>query len=307
MSFAEPLRLVLLVVPVLLAVLAWRSLRRRSKAAVRFAQTELLADIAPKRSWRQVVPPVLALAGVALLVVGLAHPERQTEVEREARQLVLAFDVSYSMEATDVPPSRLEVARSAAKDFVEAAPDDVEVGLIQFAGTIISVTEPTTDKAQLLRELDDIELRPSTAIGDAIVTALEMLRGDEATGSIVVLSDGESTVGLPDADAAELAATRGVPVSTISFGTPNGFITQDGEQVAVPSSPESLAAIAEATGGLTAAPENAESLYQVFDQIQASVAPEFVTQDLADVANLAALLALVVAFGLSLRWFARLL
>lgn len=312
MSFAQPVFLLLIAFPVALALAVYRSFTRRSKAAVKFAQTDLLADIAPQHSWRRFVPPALLLAALSMLVIGFARPERETEVARETRQVVLAFDVSYSMQAEDVPPNRLVVAQQAAKDFVEASPDDVQVGFVQFAGTIIDIIAPTDNKQQILTAIDNVSLRPGTAIGDAIATSLELLpantdsASDISTGSIVVMSDGISTTGIYDEDAVALANEQNVSISTISFGTQEGFIISEGEQVPVPSAPESLAAIAEMTGGLTAAAENAEQLYEIFDAIQASIAPEMVTQDLSVVAFAAAFLLLVVGFSLSLLWFTKL-
>lgn len=307
MTFAEPLRLLLLIIPAAFIFLVWRSLTRRSKAAVRFSQTELLADLVPQRSWRRILPPVLLVLATILFALALAHPQIEIEIARETRQLVLAFDVSFSMEAEDVPPSRIEVAKQAAKDFIEAAPDDIEIGLVKFAGTIVGVELPTKDKAKLLGALDNITLEPGTAIGDAIVTSLGILtEGEGPNGSIVVLSDGESTVGTTDSEAVAKAIEQEVPISTISFGTSDGFIIQDGEKVPVASTADSLIAIAEMTGGASAQADNPDTLYETFDAIQASVAPERVTYDLGDIILGLAFLLLSVGFVLSLWWFSRL-
>jgi Ca-activated chloride channel homolog len=317
MSFERPAVLALLVIPVALVAFASFGSRRRTRHALRFAHVDLLDDIAPKQPWRRFVPGLLTAFALAFMAVALAHPYRERVIEEGKRQVILAFDVSNSMSATDVQPSRLDVARRAANDFINSAPDDVEIGLVEFAGTIVLVREPTLDRVTLTDELDRIELQGGTAIGDAIVTSLRMLgpagdNGDrssaQSSGLIVVLSDGATTAGVANEEAAAQAAERGVQVSTIAFGTVDGAWTDPttGDLVPVPVAPGDLAAIAAATGGVAAEAANAAQLQRVFDNLSETVQSERKREQLADWFVAAALAAALASAALSWRWFARL-
>jgi len=236
---------------------AWiASLGRRRRDTVRFTNVALLDVIAPERpGWRRHLPAALWLAALALLVVGWARPVRTVQVPRHAT-VVLALDVSLSMQATDVQPSRLDVAKEAADQFIDELPDEVDLGLAIFSGTVHTV-EPTNDKEMLHQAIEAATLSEGTAIGEAIFAGLDMIEAaandpaspDVTPGRLVVMSDGATTQGRPDADAADAAAEAGVPVDTIAFGTPDGQITVDGVTDTVPVAPEPLQAIASTTNG----------------------------------------------------------
>jgi Ca-activated chloride channel family protein len=210
--------------------------RRRRRNVVRFTSLDLLDSVAPSRpGWRRHLVAGLELTALAVGVVALARPVH-TEQQNvgAAGRIVITFDVSLSMEATDVDPSRFDAAKAAARDFVDQVDPRVEIGLVSFSGQVRQEVAPTLDRSAVVRGIDDLDLGEGTAIGDALAASVDELVQDtgngteEAVGSIVLLSDGETTVGRPTAEGAQVAADAGVPVYSIAFGTPNGEVTDPG-------------------------------------------------------------------------------
>ena len=233
LMFLAPERFALLLVPLALAMLYLVRQRRRRAYVVRFTDPDLIDTVAPRRPGvRRHVVAAVYLAATALLVIAAARPALATEVANEPT-VVLAFDTSLSMEATDVTPSRLVAAREAAHRFVEVVPAGVRVGLVAFDQTARVIIPPTTSKTVLDRAIDRLSLGQGTAIGEAIYTSLDVLQSDvpadapDAGGSIVLMSDGETTAGRPGDSAAREAERRGVKVSTVAFGTDHGTVTID--------------------------------------------------------------------------------
>jgi Ca-activated chloride channel family protein len=255
----------------------------RRKAAVRFTQVDLLDRVAPSRpGWRRHVVAGGMMLGLVAGVVAIARPvTTTTERTRAEGRIILMFDVSLSMEATDVQPSRLEAAKAAARDFVSQVAPDVEVGLISFSGDVNIDVAPTLNRQQLDDGIDSLELAESTAIGDALSTGTRLLvrlAGDAASngkapGAIVLLSDGETTVGVPTEEGAGEAKAAKVPVFTIAFGTENGSITDPntGEVIPVPVKPAPLADAAEATGGAAYTAATDKELDDAYQKIQKSL------------------------------------
>jgi Ca-activated chloride channel homolog len=300
--------------------------RWRRRATVRFTQVELLDRVAPSRpGWRRHVVAALQLAGLAVGVVAIARPITTTteRTESEGRILVL-FDVSLSMMATDVEPDRLEAAKEAARAFVDQVAPDIEVGLISFSGNVAVEVPPTLDRESLDAGIDELELAESTAIGDALATGADLLTrlaedGEEgesddieediAPGAMVLLSDGETTVGRPTEEGAQEAADAGVPVFTIAFGTPEGEITEpvSGEIVPVPVRPEPLAEVAETTGGAAYEAATSAELEDAYERIRDSLG-ETLGEEIEIVNELtwrwaaAALAILTVTWVLALWW-----
>jgi Ca-activated chloride channel family protein len=261
MEFLNPGRLWWLVAVAALAVgyVAVQQWRRRT--TLRFTAIDLLDRVAPHRpGWRRHVVAGLQLLGLAAGVVAIARPiERETvRTQSEGRILVL-FDVSLSMMATDVDPSRLEAAKEAARDFVDQVDPNVEVGLISFSGVVTTEVEPSLDREAMDRGIDNL--------GDS--------GGNEevAPGAIVLLSDGETTVGRPTAEGGRAAADAGVPVFTIAFGTPEGTITDpvSGETVPVAVQPGPLQDVADETGGTAYEAATGSELADAYSKIQDSL------------------------------------
>ncbi len=283
-DFLEPARLWLLVVVALLGVAYLAVLRWRRGAVVRFTQVEVLDRVAPRRpAWRRHVVAALQLVGLALAVVAVARPvDRSTERTSSEGRILLLFDVSLSMAAEDVDPDRFAAAQDAARRFVEQVDPDVEVGLVSFSGSVSVEVDPTLDRQRLERGIDDLQLAESTAIGDALSLGTRLLvsetedvedprrQEDAAPGVMVVLSDGETTVGRPTEEGAAEAADAGVPVFTIAFGTPSGAIQDPvtGEIVPVPVRPGELAGVAETTGGAAFEAATGSELADAYDQVR---------------------------------------
>ena len=318
-DFLAPGRLWLLVLVVALGVGYVAVLRWRRTATVRFTKVELLDRVAPQRpTWRRHVVAVLMLVGLALAVVATARPvDRSTEdVTSDGRILVL-FDVSLSMMADDVDPDRFVAAQQAARDFVAEVADGVEVGLISFSGLVTVEVDPTLDRAAMNRGIDNLELDESTAIGDALAAGSRLLVNsadpdadpDQAPGVMVLLTDGETTVGRPTAEGAVAAADAGIPVYTIAFGTEGGVIVDplSGDVVPVPVRPDDLALVAETTGGQAFEARTGDELASAYDQIAESLGetigePIEVIEELTWRWTLAAFLVLGIAWALSLWW-----
>lgn len=318
--FLEPARLWLLVVVVALVGLYVAVQLTRPRYTVRFSNLELLDQVAPKRpGWRRHLTAGVFLLAAALLVVSFAQPVMTVRVPQERTTVMLAFDTSLSMAAEDVAPNRFEAAQAAAKEFIDELPDRLNVGLVGFAGTAQLLVPPTQEHADVQFAIDNLELDKATAIGDAVRLSLDVIE-DQAQGveegtpdaAIVLISDGETTVGLPTEEAIPLAAEAGVAVSTIAYGTPDGQIMVDedgdgiGQLTGVPVNVDELRALAEGTGGTAYTAESSNDLQSVYDQLGSAIGFEEETQDVAYRFVGAGLLALLVAAGLSLRWFSRL-
>lgn len=246
MTFGWPLMLFgLLLVPVLAAGYAV-ALRRRRRRAVVYSSVALIRAAAPRRStWRRHMPVALLLAALAVLALGAARPQVQTRVPVSASSVILALDVSGSMCATDVTPNRLGAAQAAVRDFVTHQDGDTRIGLVAFSGFAQLVVAPTTNHADLLTAIDGLTTGRGTTIGSAILKSVDAIAqinpdvapagngystpdngpvvavrpGSYAPEIVVLLTDGANTAGVAPADAAKIAAARGVRVYPIGFGT----------------------------------------------------------------------------------------
>jgi len=317
MNFLSPGRLALLLVVAALAGLYVWIQRRRRHAAVRFTNLAVLAEVAPANpGWRRHVPAAAVGLALAALVVAIAEPVHQVRVPKEAATVMMVIDVSASMDATDVSPTRLEAATAAAKTFVSDLPPQVRVGLVSFDRFARVVASPTVDHQAVLGGIDRLILGTGTATGEAIYTALDALAaandtaGAAATSqggsAMVLLSDGVPTVGRPVLGAAQDAAERGVPISTIAFGTADGTVTVQGRLVSVPADPDTMASVAEITSGKFFKAVSAKELRSVYKDIGTRVGYETEQRDASGPIITLAVVALLVASGLALMWNGRL-
>ena len=288
---------------------------QRRRYVMRFTNVDLLDVVAPRDpGWRRHAPAVLFLVALAALVVGFARPVRATRVGDERATVVLAVDTSLSMEADDVEPTRLDVAQQAARDFVGDLPPELNVGLVTFNGATSVAVAPTRDRDALVDAIDTMVLGEGTAIGEAIFTSLDAVeaapRGDDdepAPARIVVMSDGETTMGRPDGEGAAAAAEAGVPVDTIAFGTPDGTIVDAfGDPTPVPVAPGPLADIATTTGGDTFEADSLDGLGRVYADIGGVVGYEDAEADISGWFVGGGLALLALSGSLSLLWSQRL-
>jgi len=316
LDFISPQRLwLMLAVGVVAAVYVALQWRRRHYA-VRFTNIALLDKVAPKRpGWRRHLVAALFIATGALQVVAFAGPQKQSRIPRERATVILAIDTSLSMDATDVDPSRIAGAKEAALAFVEAVPPKINIGLVSFNARAIILVPPSTDRDRVRTAINGLSLGNGTAIGDAILSSLEALKaappdeqGTQPPAAIVLLSDGKTTVGTPDSEAARIAAEAKVPISTIAFGTPDGRIRSPdtGTYISVPVDEEALHRIADATGGSFFGAKSTDELKSIYANIGSAVgyekAPREITRYFVGLAMLAGLM----TAALSLAWFQRL-
>jgi Ca-activated chloride channel family protein len=312
LMFLSPERFALLAVPLLFAALYVVRQRRRRAFVVRYTDLDLIDTVAPRRpGLRRHLVAGVYLAAIALIVIAAARPALATEVANEPT-VVLAFDTSVSMEATDVAPSRIVAAREAAHRFIEVVPPGVRVGLVAFDRTARVIIPPTTSKVVLDRAVDRLSLGQGTAIGEAIYTSLDLLASDApddakdaASGSIVLMSDGDTTTGRSEDDAARDAERLGVKVSTVAFGTDHGSVVVDFLPVPVPVDREALRDIADTTGGTAFEADSAEEIVSVFQDLGEGVGTRTEPREITDGLAIAALVAAAVAAAGSLLWFAR--
>ena len=295
MSFAAPLRLLLIVVPLLLLGAYLLVQRSRRKYAVRFTSVDLLASVAPRRpGWQRHISAVLMLVALCTLIVGLARPQHDERVARKRGTIMLAIDTSGSMSATDVNPSRLAAAEDAARRFVDKLPTGLKVGLLTFDSDTRVLAAPSTDHPAVLAALGHLAVGGGTATGDAIYQSLDAIAaqpraagGKKAAAAIVLMSDGAPTIGRNGespqqtvTEATAAAKQAGVPVDSIAFGTAQGTIQLQGETVAVPADPQAMAAIASGSGGKSFTAVTGSELNAVYDQIRLSVGYDKVPRDL---------------------------
>ncbi|WP_405546262.1 VWA domain-containing protein [Streptomyces phaeochromogenes] len=306
----------LLLVPLALLIGAYLLVqRRRGRYAVRFTNLELLDKVAPRRpGWRRHVPAAAFCGTLALLVVGFARPTTEVQVPRERATIVVAFDVSASMEATDVEPTRFEAAQRAALAFVDRLPERFNAGLVPFSGSATVAVPPTTDRGALRSAIERLTTGEGTAIGEAVVAARDAVRmlDREAETSpppahIVLLSDGSNTTGRSVESAAQEAAGDKIPVSTIAYGTESGTIDlPSGDTVSVPVHGPALRGLASSTGGDFHEAATGEELQEVYEDIGSSVGHRTEQREIWQWFVAAGLLTALATAATSLLWFSRL-
>jgi Ca-activated chloride channel homolog len=287
--------LYLLVVVALVAAYVLVQYGRRRRV-LRFANMELLERIAPPRSanrWRH-IPAILLVIGLVVLTIALAGPTHDVRIPRNRAVVMLVIDVSESMLATDVAPNRLEAAKEAGTQFTDELTPGINLGLIAFGGTATVLVSPTTNRAAMKAAIAGLHVEERTATGEGIYTALQAIAsvgavmggGDTpAPAHIVLESDGaENVPGDPDAPrgaymAARAAKDQGVAISTISFGTPDGTVEINGQDVPVPVDDVTLQKITEITGGQAFHAGSLDELKHVYSTLQQQIGYETIRGD----------------------------
>jgi Ca-activated chloride channel homolog len=288
--------LFLLVIFALIALYVVVLLARR-KRVMRFANMELLEKVAPKRRptrWRH-LPAALLVAALALLTTAMAEPTHDVRVPRNRAVVMLVVDVSESMIATDVAPSRIEAAKEAGKHFTDLLTPGINLGVVEFAANATLLVPPTTDRDEVKRAIDSMQAAPRTATGEGIFTALQAIAsvgsvlgggdGRPPPARIVLESDGKETVPADPDDprggftAARAAKDQGVAISTIAFGTPDGVINYEGQELQVPVDDQTLQKITEITGGEAFHADSLDSLKDVYTTLQQEIGYETIRGD----------------------------
>jgi Ca-activated chloride channel family protein len=277
-SFQAPLALLCLFAVPLAILVHVSAQRRRRRYPVRFPALATLAAVVPSGpQWTRHVPFALFSVALAALALSLARPQHTVNVPVERASVVLVTDVSRSMSATDVSPTRLEAARRAAQNFLDNVPDELRVGLVSFSDIAQTLQTPTTDRDAVRNALETLQPLAGTATGAGLRTALDDLkiRADTSArrppAALVLLSDGSATDGqAADQVAAEARRLR-VPIYTVALGTPDGTITLQGQVLRVPPDPEALKRIASASGGEAFRAEDSDQLGAVYDRLGSQI------------------------------------
>ncbi len=349
MAFIWPELLWLLVLVPLSVLAYWWLLRRRRRVALRYSGLSLVREALVKGpGWRRHVPPVLMLLALVALLVAVARPTASVTLPSQQRMVILAMDVSGSMRATDVEPSRMAAAQAAAREFVALQDSGTRIGVVTFAGTALLTQPPTHSKEDVLAAIDRFNFQRATAVGSGILVSLQAIfpdlefdlrgtnprpgtedsrlgrsldqrggggkppppvePGSYASAAIILLTDGQTTTGPNPVEAARMAAERGVKVYTIGVGTENGeILVGDGWSMRVRLDEESLRGIANVTGGDYFYAGTAPDLKKIYQGLHSKLALE--TRDIEVTALLAAAAAalMLLAAGLSVFWFHRVL
>ncbi|WP_433226428.1 VWA domain-containing protein [Microtetraspora malaysiensis] len=286
----------------------------RRRYAVRFTNLRLLSVVVPERpAWRRHVPAAVFLVMMSVMVLAAARPAGAVRVPRDRATIMIAVDVSLSMEARDVPPTRLAAARQAAQQFVADLPERFNVGVVAFARSASVVISPTADHTAVITAISNLTTRPGTAIGEAVFNSLDSIRSfdqravtDPPPSAIVLLSDGDNTSGRSVNEAIQAAVSAKIPVSTIAYGTPEGTVTIDNRPVQVPVNKATLQSLADGTGGRAYEAQSGSELRDVYAQIGTSLGYKIVNQEITQRFILVALLLGAVAAGAAMLLGARL-
>jgi Ca-activated chloride channel family protein len=318
--FAQPFALIALVAVPLLAVLWRRNEQRRRAAGARFSNLALLPNLAPQQPGRlRYVPIGLLLLALTAMIVGAARPHAHISVPRKEATVVLAIDVSRSMTAQDVRPSRLAAAQNAGDAFLAKVPSTYDVALVAFGSRAFVAVPPTTDRALVRTGLSGLTPGEGTAIGDAIMLAAQVGQKQKARVGVVppttvlVISDGTRDGGrTAPLTAARRAKALGVTINTVLVGTPAGVVTKAlvggyQEQIRVPPSPGTLQAIARSSGGEFFRARTSKALTDVYKKLSTRIGHKTQNRQVADVFGGGAMALLLAGAALSAFWFRRLI
>jgi Ca-activated chloride channel homolog len=324
-TFLHPFVLAVAVLVTAAAVAGYVALQRGRTAALAAAGFGAPAGAGRRRAaLRRHLPYALLLTALPILLVGLARPEAEIAVPRVAGTVVLAFDISNSMSAADVAPTRLAAAQSAATGFVEDQPDTVDVGVLVFGNQALLTQAPTDDHAAATAAIARLSASGGTSLGQAILVALGTITGrpvslpaaDAASttndlgywpsATIVIFSDGQDTGGPDAVAAAELAAAAGVRIQTVGVGTAEGAVVAvDGFQLGTALDEALLTTVAQTTGGSYHRAGDADTLADTTKSIDLRLTTRTEPVELTAPFAGGALLLLLLGGLLGLRWHGR--
>jgi len=344
-TFIWPQMLWLLAVIPLVVAVYLMLLRRKRKAALRYASLAFVKEAQGASPWlRRHVPPLLFLAALTLMLVAIARPAAVVTLPSAHETVILAMDVSGSMRATDVKPSRLVAAQEAARGFVRDQPKTTRIGVVSFAATASVVQTPTHSREDILGAIERFQLQRGTAIGSGILVSLKMIfpdaefdlrsfnprrdaqkaaaldpgasakqtpkaaPGSYTAAAIILLTDGQTTTGPDPIEAARMAADRGVRVYTVGVGTTSGeIIGAEGWSMRVRLDEESLKTIANVTRGEYFYAGNAVELQKIYRNLNTKLFFEQKETEITALLSAAAFLLALLSASLSLLWFNRIL
>ena len=348
MNFLWPQFLwLLLALPLLVLLYLWL-MRRKKKLALRYASLSIVREaMGPAQSIRRHIPPLLFLLALAALLLAASRPLAVMTLPSQQETIILAMDVSGSMRAADVQPSRIVAAQNAAKAFLAELPRQVKVGIVAFAGSAQVAQGPTVNRDDLVTAIDRFQLQRGTAIGNGIVLSLATLfpdagidiatlsygrdrprglsldqagkqtqpkefvpvaPGSYGSAAIILLTDGQRTTGVDSLEAAKMAADRGVRVYTVGIGTVDGeTIGFEGWSMRVRLDEETLKAVASKTHADYFYAGTAADLKKVYETLSSRLTVEKKETEISALFALGAAVLTLLSAGLSLLWFNRIL
>lgn len=337
MTFLWPSMLLFLGILPLLVLLYVLIQRRRKRFAASYSSLGLVRSALNRGpGLRRHVPPLLFLVGLTVLILALARPQTEVSLPTIEGTVILAFDVSGSMVATDIQPTRLEAAKAAARSFIERQPDTLLIGIVAFSNGGLAVQAPTNNQDLLLKTIDRLSPQRGTSVGQGILASLntiavthgldplpldEMpLPGDEEEAvptpapvdsfppsAILLLTDGENNDSPDPLEAAQAAADRDVPVYTIGIGSPAGTIIKvEGLSVHTTLNEELLQQISFLTGGEYFNAQSQEELFDIYENVQPALVIKPEKMEVTSIFSGASILILLISGMLSLLWFNRL-
>ena len=322
MSFREPAVLAGLALLPLFALVYLSLQRRRRREAAAFGDPSLVAGLVTGRpGWRRHLPAAILLLAAAVMVVALARPQRTVAAPQRAATVVLVNDVSGSMRAADVEPTRLEAAVESAKVLVEGTPDNFRLGLVTFADFAEQIVAPTTDRGAVEGALERMRADGGTAMGDGLSRGLQAAQTPVPSADgrstrrlpavIVLLSDGKNTLGANQPlDIADRARRARIPIYTIALGTPEGEVTASDpfgftQRIPVPPDPETLREISKRTGGRFSEAVSSEDAERIYSRIGTRLSSRPEQREITVAFAGGALVLLLAGAGLGLAWFGR--
>ncbi|MCD6040666.1 MAG: hypothetical protein K0R40_269 [Burkholderiales bacterium] len=327
MTFLWPEMLwLLLVLPALIGLYVW-ILKRKKREAIRFAHVGLFREALGKRTaWRRHLPPAMLLVALVAMIAAIARPATVITLPSHHETVILAIDVSGSMRANDVQPTRLEAAQAAARSFIAEQPRSTRVGIVEFAGSAALVQPPTANRRDLDAAIERLQLQHATAVGSGILVSLKAIfpeiefdvrrkpdlkpvaPGSYTSAAIILLTDGQTTAGPDPVEAARLAAERGVRVFTVGVGTDNGqILTGEGWSMRVRLDEDALRAIADLTRAEYFYAGTATDLKQVYDSLHSKLVMEKKETEITALFSALAAATVLLSATLSLLWFNRVL
>lgn len=326
MSFGSPwMLLTLAVVPALIAGYWW-ALRLRGRRAARLAYEGLVPTSAARRLRRRHIPFAFFAAALALACFALARPSADVALPVREATVILAFDVSNSMRAKDLEPTRIEAAKTAARAFVERQPRSIRIGVVAFGDSAVTVLRPSNDKKEVIAAIDRLSVSGGTSLGHGLFMSLRTIAGKPLTideseldsdagtvaigylgsSAIVLLSDGENTTRPDPLKIAEVASTAGVRVHAIGLGTEQGTVVEvDGFSVATALDADLLTEIANVTDGTYHQAADAGALSDVYESIDLEFKRVTKPREVTAIFAAAAGLLLALGAALSIVWFGR--
>jgi Ca-activated chloride channel family protein len=327
MSFIWPNLLAALLLVPLFIVYYLRMLKRRQRAAAELGPMGIVQDGSGRViRMRRHMPPLFQLLGLTLLLFSLARPEMVVGLPRVEGTVILAFDVSNSMSAADLEPTRIEAAKSAARVFVEKQPPTIKIGVVAFGSAGLVVQKPTDDQAVILATIDRLSPQGGTSLGRGIFTSLNAIAGESLTiedialeeetqklriedyssAVVVLLTDGENTQAPDPLGMAQLAAEAGVRIFPVGIGSQEGAVLEiDGFYVLTQLNEATLKQIASSTNGVYYRAEDEGSLQEIYQNIDLQLTISGEEMEVTSILAGLSMLLLLVGGGLSLFWFGR--